>query len=263
MRARIDISEVEAQTKIRAKYLRALENEEWDLLPGSVYVKSFLKTYGEYLGLDSRLLVDEFKRRYERPTEHEARPATAVATSGRDRDRGDRRQRGPRRSRGTRLRPSSILSPPVMIIVLLLGIVAALYLVGTLGSGGNGGNLSAGTTPRTSDLTTTTNSSTQTTSTTKTGKKKPRHVTMAIVPTAPVYVCVKNGNGKQLLVGTYTIGDTVPSVTAKILLVTFGNANASVKLNGRALTLTPSSVPIGLRITHAGAKPLSPGPTCA
>ena len=34
MRARIDISEIEAQTKIRAKYLRALENEEWDLLPG-------------------------------------------------------------------------------------------------------------------------------------------------------------------------------------------------------------------------------------
>ena len=34
MRARIDISEIEAETKIRAKYLRALENEEWDLLPG-------------------------------------------------------------------------------------------------------------------------------------------------------------------------------------------------------------------------------------
>ena len=34
MRNRIDITEVEAATKIRAKYLRALENEEWDLLPG-------------------------------------------------------------------------------------------------------------------------------------------------------------------------------------------------------------------------------------
>ena len=38
MRARIDISELEAETKIRAKYLRALENEEWDLLPGRTYV---------------------------------------------------------------------------------------------------------------------------------------------------------------------------------------------------------------------------------
>ena len=53
MRARIDIGEVEMRTKIRAKYLRAIENEEWDLLPGPVYVKSFLCTYGDYLGLDT------------------------------------------------------------------------------------------------------------------------------------------------------------------------------------------------------------------
>ena len=59
MRARIDISEVEARTKIRAKYLRAIENEEWDLLPGPVYAKSFLRTYGDFLGLDSRMLLDE------------------------------------------------------------------------------------------------------------------------------------------------------------------------------------------------------------
>ncbi len=45
MRARIDVSEIEAQTKIRAKYLRALENEEWGLLPGPTFVKSFLRTY--------------------------------------------------------------------------------------------------------------------------------------------------------------------------------------------------------------------------
>ena len=52
MRARIDVSEIEAQTKIRAKYLRALENEEWGLLPGPTFVKSFLRTYAQALGLD-------------------------------------------------------------------------------------------------------------------------------------------------------------------------------------------------------------------
>jgi cytoskeleton protein RodZ len=57
MRAKIDINEVETRTKIRAKYLRAIENEEWDLLPGDVYVKSFLRTYGDFLGLDSRPLI--------------------------------------------------------------------------------------------------------------------------------------------------------------------------------------------------------------
>lgn len=81
MHARIDISEVEAHTKIRAKYLRAIENEEWDLLPGPVYVKSFLRTYGEYLGLDTRLLVDEFKRRYERPDQ------APIGSASRERER--------------------------------------------------------------------------------------------------------------------------------------------------------------------------------
>ena len=53
MRRRIDITEVEAATKIRAKYLRALENEEWELLPGPTFVKTFLRTYADYLGLDA------------------------------------------------------------------------------------------------------------------------------------------------------------------------------------------------------------------
>src|ERR1700750_271709 len=56
MRRRIDMTEVEAATKIRAKYLRALENEEWDLLPGPTFVKTFLRTYAEYLELDPRML---------------------------------------------------------------------------------------------------------------------------------------------------------------------------------------------------------------
>ena len=58
MRARIDVSEVEATTKIRAKYLRALENEEWDLLPGPTFVTTFLRTYAEYLGLDATRVAE-------------------------------------------------------------------------------------------------------------------------------------------------------------------------------------------------------------
>src|SRR5436190_15680904 len=93
IRARIDMAEVEASTKIRAKYLRAIENEEWDLLPGPVYIKSFLRTYGDYLGVDSRLLVDEYKRRYERPADQDLRP---ISARSRDRERRERRRRRPR-----------------------------------------------------------------------------------------------------------------------------------------------------------------------
>src|SRR6201993_830734 len=69
MRERIDVSEIEALTKIRAKYLRALENEEWDLLPGPRLVKSFLRTSAQALGLDGRALVEEYKLHYEHPGE--------------------------------------------------------------------------------------------------------------------------------------------------------------------------------------------------
>src|SRR5438874_11462430 len=74
MRQRLDISDIEARTKIRAKYLRALENEEWDLLPGPTFVKSFLRTYAESLGLDSRLVLEEYKLRHERLADHEMLP---------------------------------------------------------------------------------------------------------------------------------------------------------------------------------------------
>src|SRR5829696_7970779 len=74
MRRRIDMTEVETATKIRGKYLRALENEEWDLLPGPTFVKSFLRTYAEYLGLDARLLVEEYRQRYERPSTQDLTP---------------------------------------------------------------------------------------------------------------------------------------------------------------------------------------------
>lgn len=63
---KIDVQQVEDATKIRAKYLRALENEEFDLLPGPAYVKSFLRTYADHLGVDGRHLVDVYRRDYER-----------------------------------------------------------------------------------------------------------------------------------------------------------------------------------------------------
>src|SRR6476660_7253338 len=69
MRQRIEISEIEASTKIRAKYLRALENEEWSLLPGPTFVKSFLRTYAQALGLDGRSLVEEYRLHHEHPSE--------------------------------------------------------------------------------------------------------------------------------------------------------------------------------------------------
>jgi hypothetical protein len=64
LRQELDFPELEQGTKIRSKYLRALEDENFDQLPASTYVKGFLRTYADYLGLDGQLYVDEYNVRY-------------------------------------------------------------------------------------------------------------------------------------------------------------------------------------------------------
>ena len=220
MRAKIDINEVEVRTNIRAKYLRAIENEEWDLLPGEVYVKSFLRTYGSYLGLDTRQLLDDFKRQYEAPSDHELRP---IAPLGRDRDR----DRGFRRPR---------IPPWVAIVSVLILVVAALYYVGRRST-------KSSTTPTTH------------VSTTPNRKTKPHHrphvlvvshVKLQLIPTGQVYVCLVDGTGKKLIPGLiYSPGQTIPVKTASKLLLTLGNNSVQMKVNGVAVPVTPSAGSIG------------------
>src|SRR4051795_6021284 len=131
MRQRIDISEVESETKIRAKYLRALENEEWDLLPGPTYVKSFLRTYAEALGLDGKLLIEEYKLGHERLSDVEMQPIRPPSA------RESRRRRRMGSGRGWAV---------LAVVVLLVG---SLYLLGQTGGGGGDGDDAASTVPQT------------------------------------------------------------------------------------------------------------------
>jgi cytoskeleton protein RodZ len=269
MRARIDISEVEARTKIRAKYLRALENEEWNLVPGPVYVKSFLKTYGDYLGLDSRLLIDEFKRRYERPSENEVR---ATASSARERDRD--RNRHPRRFSGT------VFSPIGVIVAAVVVIVVALYLIGSHSS--NGPSASTGITPSSGNtrakttnkdktkpakhVTTAPGTSTKAKTTTRTTAihtttTARTSASLAMVPEGNTWVCVESASGTTLYTGTYRTGETIKTVHGAALLVSLGNNEVSMTVNGRRYTPSGSSA-IGLKITPKGVSPLATRPDC-
>ena len=79
VRRGIELAQAEQATKVRTKYLRALEEEHFELLPSETYVKGFLRTYADYLGLDGQLYVDEFNSRFvtddrERPRRSSARP---------------------------------------------------------------------------------------------------------------------------------------------------------------------------------------------
>jgi Helix-turn-helix domain len=57
IRRGIELGEVERVTKIKIKYLRAIEEEQWQLLPAPAYARGFLSTYARFLELDDRALV--------------------------------------------------------------------------------------------------------------------------------------------------------------------------------------------------------------
>src|SRR5947207_15369058 len=79
VRQGLDHAQVEQATKIRAKYLRALEDEQFGVLPAQPYVKGFLRTYAEYLGLDGQLYVDEYNSRFVGTDAFEERPPRHVS----------------------------------------------------------------------------------------------------------------------------------------------------------------------------------------
>jgi cytoskeleton protein RodZ len=63
VRRNLTLQQVEEDTKIRVKYVQAMENEDFDIMPGATYVKGFLRTYSEYLALDPEVIIDEYRSR--------------------------------------------------------------------------------------------------------------------------------------------------------------------------------------------------------
>jgi cytoskeletal protein RodZ len=91
LRQNLDFPELEERTKIRPKYLRALEDERFDLLPAPTYVRGFLRSYAGALGLDGQPFVDEYNSRFTVGEDDAPLRARRVPVQ--------RRDRGPRESR--------------------------------------------------------------------------------------------------------------------------------------------------------------------
>jgi cytoskeleton protein RodZ len=267
MRARIDISEIEAETKIRAKYLRALENEEWGLLPGPAYVRSFLRTYAEALDLDAKLLLEDYKLRHERPSDHDLMPIGAPRRRGGGGGRGGRGPREPRRI------PVGLV---VGVIILLL--VGALYLLGKNNDGGGGAGSSAAQT--TTGRTTTTQVPASTTSSKKTStskaasKKKSassssssKVVRVAIIATGPgpVFACLVDAGGSAKINGaTLQQGVTTTAYRSRSFKLRLGNGNAKLRIDGKPRDV-PDASPVAFAISKGSVKRVNPSqvPSCA
>ena len=231
MRSRIDITEIEAQTKIRAKYLRALENEEWDLLPGPTYVKTFLRTYADALGLDGRMLVEEYKLRHERLSDVELQPISPRGARERARERSPR-SRFPRFG---------------LVALVIVGLVIALY---ALGRGADDSDEPTGSgTPAT-----TTRTSTSTTArATTTQRSEPKPATLRITATGQVDVCVQAADGRKPVNGrTLQAGQSTSTVRSRRFRIVLSNGQARLRVNGRTRAIPPSDVPVGYAISRGG-----------
>jgi cytoskeleton protein RodZ len=253
MRERIDVSEIEAKTKIRAKYLRALENEEWGLLPGPTFVKSFLRTYAQALGLDGKALVEEYRLNHEHPSEAMLEPIVSAPQS-RQRSKLGRRASDAGPSRGYVIAVSAI---GVVIVALI-----ALLIAGG-GSSSNTPTTSAGTRAH---------GHTSAGAHRAGGSASHRRgassgiVALSLKPTAVVYVCLIGENGRRLIPGVdLQPGAGTSTYHARRFEVTLGNSSVTMFVDGRARTVPPSSQAIGYSITKAdGRRTLAPGhlPTC-
>jgi cytoskeleton protein RodZ len=230
MRRRIDMTEVESATKIRGKYLRALENEEWDLLPGPTFVKTFLRTYAEYLGLDPRLLVEEYRQRYERPSTQDLTPFAATRARGR-----------------ARRRRAASLGPVLVIAGCIAVLLGALYALGRLGEDDE-----APPPPnqvRETEPTPEAGSGDEAAQPPAETERRPRRVRLQLVASAPVYVCLVDARGRQVI-DEETLDADSPRRTyvSRSFRTNFGNNNVSMRVNGKTYPVAASSDPIGYEL---------------
>jgi cytoskeleton protein RodZ len=230
LRQGYELPRVEADTKIRAKYLKALEEERFEVLPGETYVKGFLRTYAEYLGLDGQLYVDEFNSRFTREEEPLAPP----------------------RPRRQAARARAVESN--FVIVALAGIIAVTILVVVAWKFGSSSPEPSGNViPRPLPTTSTKSTATTKAAATQTGHKrtKARLVLSAVGGDCWLQVRSRSATGKLLYEGTLQAGQTQRFVDSKRLWLQLGNP---VYLRARLNTKQVPNLPHGPAIVVATAK---------
>jgi helix-turn-helix protein/uncharacterized protein DUF4115 len=236
LRQGLEFPELEQATKIRGKYLRALEQEEFEQLPGPTYVKGFLRSYAEYLGLDGQLYVDEYNSRF------------LVGE--------DEAPFRPRRSSAGRGEHRRIESNVVFLALAGIAVVTALVFVAWRFGGSDGNqpipNPRAGTAGKHKKAT---------------AQRKPRRVAPAkahllLAATGGdcwLEVHKSSASGKLVYAGTLQPGSRPLNFTAKRLWIIAGAPqNLSVKLNGKRRAF-PRGDPSIVLVSPSGIKRASSG----
>jgi cytoskeleton protein RodZ len=111
----LTIKDVEDATKIRGKYLEALEENDFNVLPGATCVIGFLRNYASFLKLDADNLVQAYKTAFEPRTDEPAILRTDVTNAPRYRTSTERRKQRLRRQQG-----SYVVAAVIAIIIVAL-----------------------------------------------------------------------------------------------------------------------------------------------
>lgn len=240
-RRKIDLPEVEAATKIRVRFLRAIEDEDWDALPGDAYAHAFIRTYAGYVGLDGGRLADEYRRGVSAAGAERAAPSAEPATV--------RRSRPPARS-GPRGRVAA-----VTIVAGLAGVAVAIGLA----TGGDDptvtvGGARPGATPTKG----------QPAGSPDQGQRP--GVALELIATAEVWVCLLDSQGRPLVNGVILpAGAEEGPFRSGSFTVSLGNGEVSMTIDGQEAAIPETASPIGYAIDGDGTpEPLLEGerPTC-
>jgi cytoskeleton protein RodZ len=228
MRQELELSQAEHDTRIRAKYLRALEDERFDVLPGAAYTKGFLRTYADYLGLDAQPFVDEYNTRFASEEEEAPPPQLKI-----------------------RHRRRFALAPWLLVVAALAASIAAL----AWGLSGKGGGHHAGPPPSTTQRRTTTRAALPAAPRTSTQPKPVARIAL-VARRGRCWLSIHLGSatGKLVYERTLEQGRTARFVSPRLWIRIGAPWNLDATLNGKAVQLPASTgdvvvTPTGLRAT--------------
>jgi cytoskeleton protein RodZ len=225
-RRKVDLSEVEAAIKIRVRYLRAIENEEWDALPGGAYTRGFIRTYANYLGLDGDRLADDYRRNTAPPgPERVPKRVEPVPTGVR--------------------RPRSRLSGRLLVAAVCLILAAVLVAIALAGGGGGG---SSSTSPLAKGKSKRDKQQAQS----KATAAKPG-VAVRLAATGEVWVCLLSVDRKPLVDGQILDeGSEAGPFRSAGFELALGNGSVTMFVDGKRAEIPPSSSPVGYSIDDSG-----------
>ena len=207
----LDVHQCEIAVKVRAKYLRALEDEQFDVLPGQTYVRGFLRAYADFLGLDGQIYVDEYTSRF------------FV-----DDDAGPRRVR---RVHQQRRQPHLRMERNVVLMTLVgIGVVTAL-IIAAWRFGGGGSNQSIPNLAQTQAVGTVKHAK-------QANRVKQAHLVVhAVRGSSLLAVRVGSATGRPLYQGTLERGQTQAFSARRLWLDVGSPENLLLRLNGRPISV--------------------------